>query len=80
MGLIAGYRRFWTAHVVQHWKPLLVAVVLMTLAALASALYAKFVQRLFQAFEQGDVDFLVFAPLFILACNIPGDNQTIFTN
>ncbi len=66
MGLIAGYRRFWTAHVVQHWKPLLVAVVLMTLAALASALYAKFVQRLFQAFEQGDVDFLVFAPLFIL--------------
>ena len=66
MGLISGYRRLWTAHMAQHWKMLLLVVVLMTLAALASALYAKFVQVMFQAFDARDLDFLTIAPVLIL--------------
>lgn len=70
MGLISGYRRLWSAHMAQHWKMLVLVVILMTLAALASALYAKFVQVMFEAFDARDLAFLTIAPLLILALAI----------
>lgn len=66
MGLIAGYRRLWQDHMAVHWKTLILAVLLMGLAALASALYAKFVQVLFEAFDKRDLGFLTWAPALIL--------------
>ena len=66
MGLISGYRRLWRAHVAVHWKALLLVLVLMIVAAAAAALYAKFVQLMFVAFDARDLGFLTYAPVMVL--------------
>lgn len=66
MGLIAGYRRLWREEIAQHWKRLVLALVLMAVVAVTAAGYAKFVQLLFEAFAGPDVTFLTWAPVMIL--------------
>ena len=51
VGLFAGYRRLWRTHLRGHWKSLLLALILMAVVGVVSALYAKFVQVLIAAME-----------------------------
>lgn len=65
-GLAAGYTRLWREHLARHWRRLVLALVLMAVAAVTSAGYAKFVQLLFEAFETADMGFLIWSPVLIL--------------
>lgn len=70
LGLVASYRRIWRDYLATEWRLLLVTLVLMAIVAGTSALYAKFVQVLFAAFDLEDWAFLGWAPAMVIGLTV----------
>ena len=65
-GLGSGYRRLWRDYLSAHWPRVLAVLGFMAIVALASAGYAKFVQVLFEAFDEDNFDLLFWAPIAVV--------------
>ena len=66
LGIRSGYGRLWRDYLRARWPRILAVLGFMAVVALASAGYAKFVQILFEAFEEDNFSLLFWAPFAVV--------------